>query len=101
MYFKNLSHRASKDSIITFLRENRENFYELPEETYAQRIADARKNAVSFLRERFPDIDEFDQIYGYFDQQTTVFEEVYFEIGLLLGAKIALELKQKSDELLD
>lgn len=52
-------------------------------------------------RPRFTNIDEFDEIAGYFNKQVSVFEDVYLEIGLLLGARIAFQICGKIAELSD
>lgn len=99
MNFKNYLQRANLDSIQNFLKYGSESFIETDMRTYSERIKDARKNTVNFFKDRFTDINEFDKILGYFEEQTTVYEEVYFEIGMILGAKIALELTKKAEEL--
>ena len=45
-------------------------------------------------------MDDFDRIYGYFDDQVTEYEEVFFEIGIIVGAKIGFQFREKMEELL-
>ncbi len=39
-------------------------------------------------------------MYGYFDEQVCECEEVFFEIGIIVGAKIGFEIRKKMEELL-
>ena len=78
-----------------------ESFERPSDKSYAQRLQEARKNATAFFEARFTNIDEFDEIAGYFNEQVSVFEDVYLEIGLLLGARIAFQICGKIAELSD
>ena len=49
---------------------------------------------------RYTDLKELDEITGYYDEQVGVYQDVYFEIGLILGAKIAFQIRAKMEELL-
>jgi len=76
-----------------------ESFENLPEKTYSERLAEARKKATAFFDARYSDIHEYDEISGYFNEQAGVFQDVYFEIGLILGAKIAFQICGRMGEL--
>ncbi len=69
-----------------------ESFEKPSEKTYSERLAEARKKATAFFDARYSDIREYDEISGYFNEQAGVFQDVYFEIGLILGAKIAFQI---------
>ena len=67
--------------------------------TYSERLMEADNKASDFLRTRFPVLKEYDQIMAYYYDQTGVIQEVYFEIGLIVGGKIALEISKRMEEL--
>ena len=83
MDFNHSYRRADLNSIEAFLMHGGESF---------ERPSD---------KSRFTNIDEFDEIAGYFNEQVSVFEDVYLEIGLLLGARIAFQICGKIAELSD
>ena len=99
MDFSDLLQRTNLNSIETILMHGGENFEKPPDKTYSERLADANKKARAFFKARYTDIEEYDEIAGYFDEQAAVFEDVYFEIGLLIGAKIAYQIRGKMEEL--
>ena len=100
MKFDEILRRANLNSLQLFLKYGEDDFRKEEKETYSQRIKNAREKAIKFFAAKYPDIEEFDKIYGYFDEQTSVYEEVYFEIGLIVGAKIAFQTREKIDNLL-
>ena len=101
MDFNHSYRRADLNSIEAFLMHGGESFERPSDKSYAQRLREARKNATAFFEARFTNIDEFDEIAGYFNEQVSVFEDVYLEIGLLLGARIAFQICGKIAELSD
>lgn len=100
MKFNEYLQRAELISLQNFLKHGGETYIQSSEKTYSEQISDAREKAKNFLQKRFPDIDDYDEIYGYFDEQVSVYEEVYFEVGLIVGAKIGFQLHKKFNELL-
>lgn len=99
MDIKNLLNRAKTEDIRTFLLYGGELLKAEDEKSYSERIEEAEKNAISFFEKRYTDVAEFDEMCGYFFNQTSVYQEVYFEIGLLAGAKIGYQLKEKMTDL--
>ena len=99
MNFKNFLQKADLYSFQEFIKYGAEAFIKPEAKPYCERIKEARKNAVDFFERKFSNIDEFDKVLGYFDEQNSVYEEVYFEIGMILGAKMAFEISGKLDEL--
>ena len=53
----------------------------------------------AFFEERFSDIKELDEIAGYYYKQAIVYRDVYFEMGLITGAKIAFQIHKRMEEL--
>lgn len=99
MNFSDLLQRANLNCIQTFLVYGGENYEKPSEKTYSERIDEAKKKATAFFRKRYSDIKEYDEISGYFAEQTSVFEEVYFEMGMIVGAKIAFQIHERMKEL--
>lgn len=99
MYFKNYLERANLSVLQEFFKFGTEGRAENISETYETRIKEARKNALSFFEEKFKSVEEFDYVLASFEKQLQVYEEVYFEIGLLLGAKLGYEICEKMQQL--
>lgn len=99
MNIKDYLQRAEFISLQNFFKYGGETYLESSKKTYSEQLADARKNAKEFFEKRYTDIDEYDEIYGYFDEQVSVYEEVYFEIGLIVCAKIGMQLQKRLEEL--
>ena len=91
--------RANLNSLEKFLINGDKSNEEAPYRRYSERLMEADHRAAAFLRERFPVLNEYDEIMAYYYDQTGVIQEVYFEIGLILGAKIALEISRRMEEL--
>lgn len=100
MDFHGLLQRANLNAIQAFLIYGGD-FHEEPSgKTYAERLKDADKNALEFFESRYTDIKEYDEITGCYYEQIAAYEEVYFEIGMILGAKIGMQLSERINELL-
>lgn len=95
MNFENLLQRANLNSIESFLLYGIESYTDFNEKTYSERLNEARKNATEFFQSKYTDIDEYDKITGYFDEQVSVFEDVYFELGLITGSKIGFQISER------
>ena len=99
MYFKNYLERANLSVLQEFIKFGCEGRAENISETYKSRIKNARKNALRFFEEKFKSIDEFDYVLNCFETQIEVYKDVYFEIGMLLGAKLGYEICEKMEQL--
>ncbi len=99
MYFEDYLNRANLSNLQEFIKFGSEGRAENSNETYESRIKTARKNALKFFEENFQSIDEFDYMLNCFETQTEVYKDVYFEIGILLGAKLGYEICEKMQQL--
>lgn len=99
MKFEDYLQRAELISLQNFLRHGGETCEKTSQKTYSQQLQEARSKANTFFQQNFPDIEEQDRISEYFYEQVSVYEEVFFEIGLIVGAKIGFQLKGKFEEL--
>lgn len=99
MNIKSMLERADMNTIQTFLQCGCDGALETTVKTYEERIKDARTIAMNFFESRFTDIDELDEVTRDFDIQSEVYKDVYFEIGLIMGAKIGYEIHSKAEEL--
>ena len=69
------------------------------QQSYIERLMEADEKAHQFFKARYPDMKEYDEIMAYYYNQTGVIKEVYFEIGVIAGGKIAFEISKKMEEL--
>ena len=99
MDFSDLLRRANLNAIEDFIIHGGESLEKPSEKTYSQRIADAEKKAKAFFEAKYPDVNEYDEVAGCFNEQAAVFEEVYFEIGLIIGVKIARQIFLRMGEM--
>lgn len=99
MGFKELLHRANLNALESYLMHGDMDYGIPNEKTYSERLGEARKKAMAFFEARYSDLDEYDEISGCYSAQTDVYRDVYFEIGLLVGAKIAFQIRGKIEEL--
>ena len=99
MDFSNLLRRTNLNSIQDYLMYGGESLEKPSDKTYSERLKEADKKASAFFHSRYTENDEFDEIYGYYNAQIAVYENVYFEIGLIMGAKIAFQVRGKMEEL--
>lgn len=58
---------------------------------YEERIKGAQKELSAWLRQKFPDEKEVEQIIGIIYQYSSTTEPVYLELGLQLGATLAAQ----------
>ena len=102
MDFSEVLKRADLDHLEEFLMHGGEWVKEpsASPQTYANRLRTAQENVSAFFASRYTDLKELDEITGYYDEQVGVYQDVYFEIGLILGAKIAFQIRAKMEELL-
>lgn len=99
MDFSDLLQRANLNSVESYLLYGSESFEKPSDKTYKERLSEARKKAKAFFEARYSDVTEYDEISGYFNEQAGVFQDVYFEIGLLVGAKIAFQIRGRMEEI--
>lgn len=99
MDFKDMLKRANLNTLEDFLFHGGEFYSEPSEKTYAERIKEADRKISAFFEQRYPNIEEYDEIAGYYYRQADVYREVYFEIGLIAGAKIAYQIAKRTEEL--
>lgn len=99
MELKEILNRANLYALETHILYGSEAVVLPPEKTYAEKLKRAERDANIFFKNHFTSTSEYDEISGLFYEQIEVFKEVYFEIGLILGAKIALQIGERMKEL--
>lgn len=99
MEFDDLFRRADLNNLEEFLIHGGEGFEEPSTKTYSQRLKEADSKVEAFFEARFSDIKEIDEIVGYYYKQAIVYRDVYFEMGLITGAKIAFQIHKRMEEL--
>lgn len=100
MNFSDVLKRANIYTLETFLLEG----YEPPprenKKSFSERLRIAEDQISAFFNARFESIEEHDEVSSYFYGLVEEYKNVYFEIGLITGAKIAFQLNRKIEELL-
>lgn len=99
MNFGNLLHRSNLNTLETFITCGEKSFSSPPEGAYSERLKKASQNVTALFQARFPDFQDYDEVAGYYDKQVEVVQDIYFEIGLILGARIAFQISEKMEEL--
>ena len=99
MDFSDLLRRANLNCMEAFLLNGGESDIQMAEKTYSERLMEAEESASDFFQERFGETKELDEITAHFYRFAGVFQDVYFEIGLIAGAAIAFQIGQKMEEL--
>lgn len=99
MNFREMMDRADIANIQSFLTYGFEGYKDKTEKTYIHRIEEAQSQISDFLKNCFDDISKRDEITELILSMTEVYEDVYFEAGLLLGAKLGYEMREKLEEI--
>ena len=99
MLFENLLNRANLNNLEIFLWSGSVCENAQPEGSYKERIRAAEQKMERFLKTHFPDKMEFEAANDIWSEVNGVYMDIYFEVGLLLGAKIALQINSRLEEL--
>lgn len=99
MFFKDLLGRANLINIGSFIISGSECCIDEPELTYTERIREAEQKTGQFLDANFPELNKNNEVSMRFYELADVYRDVYFEIGMIAGAKIALQLNKKLEDL--
>ena len=89
-YTDEIFRRANIQHIREFLLNGVEAI-EVNNKSYEQRIKDARNNVYSFIKDRYPDENDFEEITNAIFEYVNATQEVYMEIGLKCGAVLAMQ----------
>lgn len=99
MDFSEMLHKANLyrlEMLIMCMGDSNEDPEYVP---YSERLAEADKKADAFFKARFPELEEYNEIMAYYDDQVFVNRQVYFEIGMIVGGKIAFDISKRMEEL--
>ena len=99
MFLKQFLQRAEFCSLQNFLKNGCETWNVPPDKTYLEQLNDARKYVTAFFEEKFPDESDREKALALFDEQTDVYENVFFEMGIIVGAKIGMQLQKRLQEM--
>ena len=97
--FEDYLQRAEFISLQNFLKTGGEIYIQSPQKTYSEQLKEVHQKAKAFFDQKFTDIDEHDKITECFYNLAGVYEEVFFEVGTIVGAKIGMQLQKKLQEL--
>lgn len=95
MEFEEILKRADLNSLRAFIMIGTEDFDEKPQLTYSEQIKSANQNIENILKEKIPSFKELDEIEGNLNEQIYTLEKVCFEMGMLSGVKITLQILKK------
>ena len=68
---------------------------EIDPKGYKERIDEARIPVKDYIKQKYPDISEYEEIIGMVYDYESICEEVYMEIGLQCGASLAARMLNK------
>ncbi len=91
-YIDQIFQRTDLREVISFLLYGAEDFTESA--PYQERLDVTWEELANHLRDRYPGTEEFDAVCGLALQHTAVVENVYTEIGLQAGIKMAAQIYQ-------
>lgn len=90
--FKECFSRANLQEIATFIQNGGEQS-EIDARTYKQRLEDGRKPLLDFLKGLYADVWEYEkQTSAIVADALGAYEDVYFEVGIKIGARLAYQL---------
>ncbi len=99
MDFNGILRRIEIERLKEYIMSGELRIEESSGQSYTERLMEADNKAANFLKARFPVLKEYDEIMSYYYDQTGVIKEVYFEIGMIAGGKIAFEISKRMEEL--
>lgn len=99
MKFEDYLQRAEFISLQNFLKTGGETYVNSSHQTYSEQLRETQQKAKEFFDEKFPELDEHDKVVEYFYDLVGIYEDVFFEIGAIVGAKIGMQLQKRIQEL--
>ena len=99
MDMKELYKRIQLNNMGNYILYGEEGCKGETKKSYSQRLREAEAETRSFLEEYIKEPKEQDRAAEDYYQQLEEYIEIYFEIGLLLGAKVCREISEKQGEL--
>ena len=99
MLFRDLLKRADLKNLEEFVLNGCVYRGEISTQTYLERLRAAEENIHSLFAAQYTDTEECEKKKNYYYDQLEVFQDVYFEIGLLMGAKLAFQIHRRLEEL--
>ncbi len=99
MDIEEMINRTNLAQIQCFLQYGTDWLKDTSKDTYSERIRASEQRSVEFFETYFPDMEKCEKVTALFDKEIGVYKDVYFEIGLILGAKLGFELHGKAKEL--
>ena len=65
---------------------------EIDPKSYTERINTALKNVQDFFRDKYPDVNEYENIMEAVFDYASIYEDVFMEIGLQCGFNLAVQI---------
>ena len=99
MNIEELLKRADLTMLQQFIRYGSEWLAETSKDRYVNQIRESEIRISKFFDECFSDFIERENAIELFDREAATYKDVYFEIGLLVGAKIGYEIHKRMNEI--
>lgn len=99
MNIESLLKRSDLTMMGLFLRHGSEWLVETSKDKYTNRLRESEIRIQDFFDKCFPDFDKNEEAVQLFDREASTYKDVYFEIGLLVGAKIEYEIHRRMNEI--
>lgn len=90
-YISDIFNRLHIQHIREFLLHGVEEI-NISEKNYKERIDEAAKPVTEVIRQKFPDTEECEKLINMVYHCTSIYEEVYMEIGLQCGLMLAVQV---------
>ena len=95
-YIKEIYKRSDLQQIRSFLFTGAE-LFEIDERTYMERLEQESKNIETRLKNTFKDKEELDEVYSELGQSEDTRAEVFFEIGMQIGARFMAQFLYRNE----
>ncbi len=100
MEFDNLLKRACFSSIADYMYSGEEYLGRFSDKSYEERIKENSEEIDKLFEEFFSDSQELARFTERFNHLLYIYIQVYFEMGVLAGGKLALDIEKKYRQLL-
>ena len=99
MEFEHLLHRSNLRVLTNYLLHGGELFQTPPEQSYTEQFEKTQQKIEDLLHSYFPDPDQRDEIESCLNAENAAFSEIYFEMGLLCGAHMMVQMMKRWEEI--
>ena len=99
MDIESLLKRSDLTMVGLFLRHGNEWLVETSKDKYNNQLRESEIRIQEFFDKHFPDFEKNEEAVQLFDREAATYKDVYFEIGLLLGARLGYNFHERMNEI--